>query len=276
MKTNLNQKSVNPIDLISLGYALVLTSVLAIDYQLEYLPDGLKLVLGLCIAAVLLVSTIRISNYTNKRCNFIKMLIFYNISTLAITTVCLLNPDVHAALTFVLWVLLFLNSVIFVVLIVNQHKTKIEQQLRETDIIYPEHNTISRDYYGWVAISVTTLYLATANYFFDFMPEWMSGMIDTFCLMVSTTYFLNLKWGKKVLGIEEKVVKGNKYLSKKILPWMIVINIPLLIIGYVLIFFEHPNTFISAFYIISLIANVIFTIMIFLGKFKENDPLKEP
>lgn len=256
---------------ISLALAQIFACILVINYQIHFLPEMLKFTLVFCGSVTSLTTMIRIFNEDNVSSNVLKLFLLTCINIIIISITCLLEPCIIFILSTVLWILLVLNGIIIVSLFVQKHKNDNENIMCETDIKYSEHITISRDFYGWVALSQSVFYLAIANYFFDFLPDRLFGMLETFCMLTPASYLLNVRWNKKILGIENKVIKGKKYVSKKILPWMLVINILLLIVGYVFLFLDKTSNLVRFTYLISLVINSIFTIMIFEGKFEEKN-----
>lgn len=270
------KKSSNNIHLyISLALAQIFALFLVVDYQIHYLHEIQRLAINCCAITISFTTLIFIHKADNESCYVLKMFTFSCLSTFIITIICLLEPDVYFILSCMFWAIILLNGIIMVVLSVRKYNVIIENKMHETDIFYPYHYTISCDYYGWVALSLILFYITFANHLFDFISERLVGMLETFCILTPTIYFMNLQWNKKNLGIDEKVVKGKKYVSKKILPWMTMINILLFIAGYSLIFINPQNEFIRLFYMATFTINTIFIILIIIGIFKNKDPLKE-
>lgn len=260
---------------ISLALAQIFATILVIDFQIQFLPEMLRFTLVFCGSVTSIITMIRIFNDDNVSSNVLNMFLLTCLNIIIISITCLLEPNIIIPISIVLWILLVLNGIIIVSLFVQKHKTDNENRMCETDIKYSEHTTISRDFYGWVALTQSVFYLAIANYFIDFLPIRLNGMLETFCMMVPLSYLMNVKWNKKILGIENKLIKGKKYVSKKILPWMLVINVLLLIVGYVIFFIDNKECeFVFLTYLISLVINSIFTIMTFEGKFEEKEPQK--
>lgn len=263
-KTNMDTLKLRKLYYFLFLFSLSIVTMLLFDYNMHFLSFTTKNATVICANVISIITLIQLFNLRNQKYNVSNLFVVSCFSCIVMSIICLIQPTEHQLVLYGLWII----WVIIIILFVFKQKSYITHKSRIIDNENGINYTISYKYYSWVALSQIVLYIACFNYLLDLFPQsqFFNSLIGTFSMLTPGTYIINLIYNKTVLGINLNTSKSNKNISDSILPWMLTVNL-LLIIGYFIIFLGLPNQLTHVFFLISCAINVIFSIMILTGKF---------
>lgn len=245
---------------------LLFTCPLAINYSITFLPIILTNAFSICSIILSIISLLRIINISTLNNHTVALFITFSVCTLIISITSIIHPTDHIIMNIILWILLFIEIIITTLLFCGIYGIGFPNN---PNIINTESYGLSYNFLREVALTQITFYLIIANYFFNFLPNYFVGLLETCSMIIPGTYIFHSIFSPMRLGWKKRE-DGKKYFSSNILTWMFIINLMLAFNGYIVMLFLDPESnFVQIFYIISLAINGIFTTQLISGIFQE-------